>query len=89
MPIDPELEDPNADEDLSPQETRRHRRLLDSLTQRDDELLDLEDDGDCGKRNHRRIVLESARRMARVRVENGNSEGVRRSAEWGSAAAGL
>ncbi|KIK71315.1 hypothetical protein GYMLUDRAFT_33456 [Collybiopsis luxurians FD-317 M1] len=54
LPIDAEMEDPNADEDLIPPDTRRHRRLLDSRIQNDGELSDSDDEGEGGRRNHAR-----------------------------------
>ncbi|KAF7339941.1 Histone deacetylase [Mycena venus] len=52
MPIDMALDDPNADEELIPPDTRRHRRLLDSRRQADGELSDSDDEGDGGRTNH-------------------------------------
>src|ERR1700761_1586345 len=48
------MEDPNADEDLIPPDSRRHRRLLDSRIQNDGELSDSDDEGEGGRRNHAR-----------------------------------
>ncbi|KAF7306643.1 Histone deacetylase [Mycena indigotica] len=52
MPIDMALDDPNADEDLIPPDSRRHRRLLDSRRQGDGELSDSDDEGEGGRKNH-------------------------------------
>ncbi|KAF8832598.1 hypothetical protein HHX47_DHR1001478 [Lentinula edodes] len=54
LPIDAEMDDPNADEDLIPRDTRRSQRLLDSRIQNDGELSDSDDEGEGGRRNHAR-----------------------------------
>ncbi|KAJ3736924.1 histone deacetylase complex catalytic component RPD3 [Lentinula guzmanii] len=54
LPIDAEMDDPNADEDLIPPDTRRPQRLLDSRIQNDGELSDSDDEGEGGRRNHAR-----------------------------------
>jgi len=54
LPIDAEMDDLNADEDLIPPDTRRPRRLLDSRIQNDGELSDSDDEGEGGRRNHAR-----------------------------------
>jgi hypothetical protein len=50
--IDELMEDPNADEDLIPRDTRRVTRLLDAVIQPDGTLSDSEDEGEGGRRNH-------------------------------------
>jgi hypothetical protein len=50
--VDDLMEDPNADEDLIPLDTRRVTRLLDSVIQPDGTLSDSEDEGEGGRRNH-------------------------------------
>ncbi|KAJ3827391.1 histone deacetylase complex catalytic component RPD3 [Lentinula raphanica] len=54
LPIDAEMDDPNADEDLIPPDTRRPQRLLDTRIQNDGELSDSDDEGEGGRRNHAR-----------------------------------
>lgn len=46
------IDDPNADEDLIPPDTRRVTRLLDALVQKDGELSDSDDEGDGDRRAH-------------------------------------
>lgn len=61
MPIDAQMDDPNEDEDLIPQDERRPSRLLDHLRQRDDEFSDSDDEGEGDRRNHGRYRdLDSA-----------------------------
>jgi hypothetical protein len=45
------MDDPDADEDLIPADTRRVTRLLDSMIQPDGTLSDSEDEGEGGRRN--------------------------------------
>lgn len=52
MPIDEEMNDLNADEDLIPKDVRRPRSILDSRIQRDGELSDSDDEGEGGRRDH-------------------------------------
>lgn len=52
MPIDEELDDPNANEDFDDPNERRPMRLLDSRRQADGELSDSDDEGEGGRRNH-------------------------------------
>ncbi|KLO20519.1 histone deacetylase complex, catalytic component RPD3 [Schizopora paradoxa] len=54
LPIDAALDDPNRDEDTINPNKRRPLRLLDSLVQPDGELSDSEDEGEGGRRNHKR-----------------------------------
>lgn len=50
--MDDMVDDMNQDEDLIPPDSRRHRRLLDSRVQADDELSDSDDEGEGGRRNY-------------------------------------
>lgn len=50
--VDSLMDDPNADEDLLPPDTRRVTRLLDSLVQKDGELSDSDDEGEGDRRDH-------------------------------------
>jgi hypothetical protein len=49
--VDSLMDDPNADEDLIPTDTRRVTRLLDSMVQAEGELSDSDDEGLGGRRN--------------------------------------
>ncbi|KAF9036492.1 histone deacetylase complex catalytic component RPD3 [Hymenopellis radicata] len=52
MPIDEEMNDPNAYEDLIPKDERRTRSILDSRIQGDGELSDSDDEGEGNRRDH-------------------------------------
>lgn len=54
LPIDAAMDDPNQDEDTISPEKRRPMRLLDALVQPEGELSDSEDEGEGGRRDHKR-----------------------------------
>ncbi|KAG6832241.1 hypothetical protein H0H92_004206 [Tricholoma furcatifolium] len=54
MPIDEALEDPNRNEDFEDPNERQPIRLLDARRQADGELSDSDDEGEGGRRNHKR-----------------------------------
>lgn len=72
MPIDEEMDDPNADEDLIPKDVRRHRSMLDSRIQADGELSDSDDEGDGGRRDHASYKKRRVRSPSRSPVHGMN-----------------
>ncbi|KAF8909173.1 hypothetical protein CPB85DRAFT_1307977 [Mucidula mucida] len=60
LPIDEEMNDPDADEDLIPTDVRRPRKLMDSRIQADAEMSDSDDEGEGGRRDHAMGVADLA-----------------------------
>jgi len=54
LPLDAAMDDPNQDEDTISPDKRRPMRLLDALVQPEGELSDSEDEGEGGRRDHKR-----------------------------------
>lgn len=71
MPIDEEMDDPNADEELLPPDVRRPRTMLDSRRQADGELSDSDDEGEGERRDHAsHRELGDSKTAFRMGVEN-------------------